>query len=343
MQDFWNKVLPGSVKTDHGKFNSADLLIIILNILLFGYTAYRSFRFLQSTFAGNDTTGEFTVAAIIALVGLDVAAVAWSLVWMFGSTTKWQDLVALVMFIVSLVGMVLTSMTDTLAGESNVPPALKFSAYYGVPAIILLNVAAGIMYHMISPQVSLGRKERRMKADTRETQMLGELAQQDTAMKLEIAEKQARQNDELIARQQRLAEQKIKLDAIKLGIKRAMSDDETLKTRGAAVEQEIKANVAPPPITPPQLAYNADAPILPVQDNSDFDSWYMSQNAQRQKLAPLYQRANDLRARAGADGFILESVIDDTIADEETRMRDLITRLEAEYKKLYSRSQAPKS
>lgn len=343
MNDFWNKILPGSVKTDHGKFNGTDLLIVVVTVILFGFTCFRTYRFLEATFSGVDTTGLFTIMSIVGLVGLDVAVIVWAVVWMFGSTSTWQDMVALVMFVVSIIGMVLTSMTDTLRGENTVPDVLLVSAFYGVPAILLLNVVAFIGYHMISPQVALKRKERRMKADSLETQRLGELAQQDTAMKLEIAEKQARQNDELIARQQRLAEQKIKLDAIKLGIKRAMSDDETLKTRGAAVEQEIKANVAPPPITPPQLAYNADAPILPVQDNSDFDSWYMSQNAQRQKLAPLYQRANDLRARAGADGFILESVIDDTIADEETRMRDLITRLEAEYKKLYSRSQAPKS
>ena len=144
MNDFWNKILPGSVKTDHGKFNSADLLIVVLDLILLGYTCYRSFRFLQNTFAGNDTTGEYTVAAIIALVGLDIAAVAWSLVWMFGSTTKWQDIVSLLMFVVSIIGMVLTSMTDTLSGEGTVPVALQYSAYYGVPAIILLNVAAGI-------------------------------------------------------------------------------------------------------------------------------------------------------------------------------------------------------
>lgn len=258
MNDFWNKILPGSVKTDHGKFNAADLLIVVLNILLFGYTAYRSWRFLQGTFAGNDPNGEFTIAAIIALVGLDIAAVAWSLVWMFGSTSKWQDIVALCMFIISLIGMVLTSMVDTLSGEGVVPESLQTIAYYGVPAIILLNVAAGIAYHMISPQVSLSRKERRMKADSYETKRLGELAQQDAAMKLDIAEKQSRQNDELIARQRRLAEQKIILDGVNLGINQAMSDDGLVKNKGDEVSGQIRANVAKP-----SQSFAQDAPTLP--------------------------------------------------------------------------------
>lgn len=270
MNDFWDKVLPGSVKTDHGKFNSADLLIIVLDLILLGYTCYRSFRFLQNTFAGNDTTGEYTIAAIIALVGLDIAAVAWSLVWMFGSTTKWQDIVSLIMFIVSIIGMVLTSMTDTLTGEGSVPEALRFAAFYGVPAIILLNVAAGITYHMISPQVSLGRKERRLRADMRETQQLGKLAQADTAMRLTLAEEQAKQNDELMRRQKILAHQQIVLDGERLGIARAMSDDEPVRQRGESVFTQLRESVLPssPPAPQPVRAMNDIAPALPMQQAS---------------------------------------------------------------------------
>lgn len=100
-----------------------------------------------------------------------------------------------------------------------------------------------------------------MKADSLETQRLGELAQQDTAMKLDIAEKQARQNDELIARQQRLAQQKITLDAIQLGIKNSMSDDELVRRKSEEVQQQITSSVAPQPA----LALNSTAPALPEQ------------------------------------------------------------------------------
>lgn len=244
MNDFWNKVLPNQGKTDHGKFNGADLLIIILDLILLGYTCYRSWRFLQGTFAGNDTTGEYTIAAIIALVGLDIAAVVWSLVWMFGSTTKWQNVVSLTMFVVSLIGMVLTSMVDTLTGEGNVPAVLKQSAYYGVPAIILLNVSIGVVYHMISPQISLGRKKRQMEANIHEQQALGELAQRENAMKLELAQSLVRQQDALLEQQQRLAEQKMLIDANNLGITSAMSDEGTIKRRGESVREQIKNNVA---------------------------------------------------------------------------------------------------
>ncbi len=345
MNDFWNKILPGSVKTDHGKFNGADLLIVVLDLILLAYTCYRSFRFLLATFAGNDTTGEYTVAAIIALVGLDVAAVAWSLVWMFGSTTKWQDVVSLLMFIVSIIGMILTSMTDTLSGEGTVPESLKFSAYYGVPFIILLNVAAGITYHMISPQVSLGRKERRMRADITETQRLGEIAQKDTAMKLELAEAQAKQNDELIARQQRLAEQKIMLDAMRLGIDRAMSDDETVKRRGAQVQQQITSNVAPQPA----LALNSTAPALPPQVTAQSTGTYVppevaqaiaqykfDDNAHAQ-CEQLFANIGQMRMDAKREGYDLDDIVIDNSHDKEgdaarlAAAQDLFRRLQDAY------------
>lgn len=262
MNDFWNKVLPGSVKTDHGKFNATDLLIIVVTVILFGFTCFRTYRFLQATFAGPDTSGLFTLMSIIGLIGLDVATIVWAVTWMFGSTSKWQDIVAIVMFVISIVGMVLTSMTDTLRGENSVPDVLRISAIYGVPAIIMVNVVAFICYHMISPQVSLRRKTRRMHADILETQRLGEIAQQDTAMKLDLAEAQAKQNDELIARQQRLAEQKMTLDGIRLGIDRAMSNDDVVKRKGQAVQEQITANVVP------QATLAATAPALPPQSEA---------------------------------------------------------------------------
>jgi hypothetical protein len=280
MNDFWNKILPGSVKTDHGRFNGADLLIVVINLLLFAYTAYRSWRFLNGTFAGTDTTGEFTIMAIIGLVGLDIAAVAWSIVWMFGSTTKWQDTVSLVMFVVSVIGMILTSMVDTLNGEGTTPEVLKIAAFYGVPAIILMNVTAGIVYHMISPQVSLSRKERRMRSEITETQRLGEIAQRDTAMKLDLAEKQMQQNDALIERQQRLAQQKMILDGVQLGISQAMSDDTTVKRKGERVRAEITRGVEPPaPQSQSKQAFVKQTPAAHPAANGEADDMTLHNQA----------------------------------------------------------------
>lgn len=269
MNDFWNKVLPGSVKTDHGKFNGTDLMIVVITLILFGFTCFRSFRFLQATFSGEDTTGMFTIMSIVGLVGLDIATIAWALVWMFGSTTKWQDVVAMVMFVVSIIGMVLTSMTDTLRGEGSVPEVLLIAAFYGVPAIILANVVAAILYHMISPQVTLGRKERRLKADMLETQRLGKLAQTDTAMKLTLAEEQSRQNEQLIERQKILAQQHMVLDGERLGISRAMSDDTPVKQRGEAVLAQLRNAVLPSADPAPQpRVVNETVPMLPPQPSS---------------------------------------------------------------------------
>ncbi len=344
MNDFWNKILPGSVKTDHGKFNAADLLIVVLNIFLFGYTAYRSWRFLQGTFAGNDPNGEFTIAAIIALVGLDIAAVAWSLVWMFGSTSKWQDIVALCMFIISLIGMVLTSMVDTLSGEGVVPESLQTIAYYGVPAIILLNVAAGIAYHMISPQVSLSRKERRMKAENYETRRLGELAQKNTATKLEIAENQSRQNDALIARQQQLAQQKIVLDGINLGISQAMSDDTLVKNKGDEVSGQIRSNVAKP-----SQSFAQDAPTLPRQPSGAYvppetaqaiDRYKFDENA-RHQADRVHQQIGEVRNNAAAQHIDLNDIVYNSTRDGEgdaarlAAAQDLLRRLQDAYQQRY--------
>jgi hypothetical protein len=97
------------IKTDHGSVQIGDLIVLLLDAVLLIYTAWRSFDFLTNTVP----TG-FEVLALVGLWGLDIGAVGWSLVWIFGSSSIYQDWTSMAFFIVDLVGVILTSVTDSL-------------------------------------------------------------------------------------------------------------------------------------------------------------------------------------------------------------------------------------
>jgi hypothetical protein len=167
MSDFKNnmdamfaKVFPAAAEAaeeDHGGFNLGDLIVILVDLVLLLYTGFRSWHFLSTSIPS-----EFQIMALVGLWGLDIGAVAWSLVWIFGSTTKFQNWVSMSLFVADLIGVMLTSTVDTLmyADASGMPPILNAIAWYGIPLIIIANVVAGFIYHMSSPATRRRRAER---------------------------------------------------------------------------------------------------------------------------------------------------------------------------------------
>src|SRR5512133_3703017 len=97
------------IQTDHGGIGIGDLLVLGLDAVLLIYTAFRSYDFLSTTVP----TG-FEILGLIGLWGLDIGAVAWSLVWIFGSSSRYQDWISMAFFLVDLAGVILTSVTDSL-------------------------------------------------------------------------------------------------------------------------------------------------------------------------------------------------------------------------------------
>lgn len=85
------------VQTDHGGIDIGDLIVLLLDAVLLIYTAWRSYDFLSTTVPSG-----FEILGLIGLWGLDIGAIAWSLVWIFGSSTKYQDWTSMSFFIIDL-------------------------------------------------------------------------------------------------------------------------------------------------------------------------------------------------------------------------------------------------
>lgn len=182
------KIFPAAAEAaqeDHGGFNFGDLVVIILDLVLLIYTGYRSWHFLS----GSVTDG-FQILAIVGLWGLDIGAVAWSLVWIFGSTSKFQNWTSMSLFVIDLIGVFLTSIVDTLAYGSSaaMPPIMQTAAWFGIPIIIGLNVLAGFVYHMTSPATRRRRAERTQDEEMSKQKEKGELELRRMTMQLQQAQ-----------------------------------------------------------------------------------------------------------------------------------------------------------
>ena len=148
-----------TIQTDHGDLEFGDLIVLLLDLVLLIYTGWRSYDFLSTTVPSG-----FQILALVGLWGLDIGAVAWSLVWVFGSTEKYQDWTSLGFFIIDLLGVVTTSLTDSLMyGDKGgtVTSALTGIAVVVIPLVVVGNVVAGFVYHLTSPATRARREARK--------------------------------------------------------------------------------------------------------------------------------------------------------------------------------------
>jgi len=160
------------VRTDHGGIDLGDIIVLLLDAVLLIYTAWRSYDFLSTTVP----TG-FEILGLVGLWGLDIGAIAWSLVWIFGSSTKYQDWTSMAFFIIDLTGVILTSITDSLmygAKDGAMTNVLSGVATVAIPLIVVSNVVAGFIYHMTSPRTKAMREERA--ADAVHKEKMSEIA-----------------------------------------------------------------------------------------------------------------------------------------------------------------------
>jgi|GEM_PF-1103957 len=154
------------IQTDHGGIGIGDLLVLGLDAVLLIYTAFRSYDFLSTTVP----TG-FEILGLIGLWGLDIGAVAWSLVWIFGSSSKYQDWISMAFFLVDLAGVILTSVTDSLMygnKGSAITGMLTGITSVAIPLVVVGNVVAGFIYHMTSPETKARREKRKAEAAHKE-------------------------------------------------------------------------------------------------------------------------------------------------------------------------------
>ena len=168
--------------TDHGSFNFGDLLILLFDGILLMYTGWRSFDLLS----GTVPTG-WEIMAFIGLLALDIGAVLWSYIWIFNSSTDWQDRIAMIFFVIDMSGVALTSITDSLMygdEEGVILAMLEPITMIIIPIIIIANVIAGIVYHLTSDDTRSRRNQRKMEGRAnREKQR-----QQDEELQLHYAQ-----------------------------------------------------------------------------------------------------------------------------------------------------------
>lgn len=153
----------GGIQTDHGGLEFGDLVVLLLDAVLFIYTAWRSYNFLTDSVPDGQQ-----FMALIGLWGLDIGAIAWSLVWIFGSTAKYQDWISMSFFVIDLSGVVLTSLTDALgysAPDGAMTEMLQGISAPIIPLIVVANVIAGFIYHMTSPKTKAIREGRKAHAE----------------------------------------------------------------------------------------------------------------------------------------------------------------------------------
>lgn len=206
------------VQTDHGGLEFGDFVVLLLDAVLFIYSAWRSYHFLTTSIP----TG-LQFLALIGLWGLDIGAIAWSLVWIFGSTEKYQDWVAISFFVIDLVGVVMTSLTDSLMYSSPSGEMTRFLngiAVILVPLIVVANVVAGFIYHMTSPRTKALRADR--KAQAEHSKKMGEIStmQRD----LQFAEQYILAKQETLDKATLLAEIKTSQDALEKATRAKLRD-----------------------------------------------------------------------------------------------------------------------
>lgn len=208
MDNIFAKIFPAAAEAardDHGGFNFGDLLVLVLDLVLLIYTGYRSWHFLSGSVAD-----EFQIMALVGLWGLDIGAVFWSLTWIFGSTTKFQNWTSMGMFVVDIIGVFLTSIVDTLAygnGVDTMPAIIKTMTWFGIPIIIGLNVLAGFIYHMTSPDTRRRRAIREMDEEMAQQKEKGDLELRRMNMQLNQAQEYTQKRAEMLVAFAGIAEQ----------------------------------------------------------------------------------------------------------------------------------------
>jgi hypothetical protein len=128
------------------------LLATLLGLALLVYSAARSLDFISMTLPGNSQ-----VLAYFGLAALDGGLVAWLLAFLHGSKGSWQRAVSILMVIVDFVGCVAMFTMDTIynTGKTGLTTGLTedqiWTAVIGLSAIIALNIAATVVFHITDP------------------------------------------------------------------------------------------------------------------------------------------------------------------------------------------------
>ena len=223
------------IETDHGALGFGDLVVLLLDAVLLIYTGWRSYDFLTTTVP----TG-FQMLALIGLWGLDIGALAWSIVWIFGSSEKYQDWISMAFFVIDLTGVVLTSLTDSLmygAKGGAMTGTLTGIATVLIPLVVVGNVIAGFIYHFTSPATKARRAKRKANAAHRERMREIEDMQRNIA----YAEEYLLAKQDTLEKSLILAEIKTAQDAVEKATRAKLHDQLGIRNQASSAGTDAKA------------------------------------------------------------------------------------------------------
>lgn len=142
----------------------AMTVTLLIGLALMIYSASRTLALLQMTLPAGQ--GDL---AFLALAAFDGGLIGWTLTFMFGAEGSWQRAIAAMMIAVCLVGVIVGFGADSILGALNggvvargtVDGNFGLTVVLATVAIIALNIAATVGFHVMSPA-----NRRRMQEET---------------------------------------------------------------------------------------------------------------------------------------------------------------------------------
>jgi len=214
MNDLFEKMFP-NIKTDHGGVTLGDVLVILISLTMLIFTGFRSWDIIKTTVPQG-----WEVVAYVGLFALDGGMIIWALVWMFGSTTRYQDWLAMTMWLIDALGVGLAAMADTFlyaptaTNTTGMVEAVSNAVWWVVPLLAMGNALAGIVYHFTHPAVLERRRERRLQAELREQAQTGRYHLRRQELQAEQARDLITQRQQVLDAYAKLVEQKRHQDAL---------------------------------------------------------------------------------------------------------------------------------
>jgi 4-amino-4-deoxy-L-arabinose transferase-like glycosyltransferase len=167
-----------------GKKLASYLVLLVAGALMI-YSGARTFDLLSQTLPKGQE-----VLAFLALLAFDGGLIAWLCVFMFGAQGGAQRAIAMLMIVVSLLGIVIGFGGDTLMVASR--NGLIEDVNIGMTALILTtiiiaaNIAAVTFYHVLSPENQRRMAEESARSEIEEA-ALGSIKSQAQQLAQELA------------------------------------------------------------------------------------------------------------------------------------------------------------
>lgn len=155
--------------------------------ILLAYTGWRTYDFMINQLPVGDTSYWL---AILFLFATEAGLALWHEVSMSHVTTKEQEEISVALTWIDFVGSLAAGIADmilrqTIASNYQIPTTLVGFLIYGLPAIVALNVAGGLMYLSNDAELQLTRAKKQLRFEITR-QAIAELRDRKAA----IAEKE---------------------------------------------------------------------------------------------------------------------------------------------------------